>query len=122
MFRSLGKAATVDETRLRAFELIEFPEKEMKKVLPSFYLSRKESQLPFCLYFSFFFFPLGYFLYLHFKCFPLSRSPLWKLHILSPSPCLNEGAPPPTHFHPLALASPYTGASNTLRPEGLSSH
>jgi hypothetical protein len=30
--------------------------------------------------------------------------------------------PPPTHFHPPALAFPYTGASNILRPEGLSSH
>jgi hypothetical protein len=30
------------------------------------------------------FFPLGYFCYLHFKCFPLSRSPLWNLPISLP--------------------------------------
>ena len=28
----------------------------------------------------------------------------------------------PTHLHLPALAFPYTGASNTLRPKGLSSH
>jgi hypothetical protein len=39
-----------------------------------------------------------------------------------PSPCLYEGASPPTHSHPPVLAFPYTGALNTLRPEGLSSH
>jgi hypothetical protein len=35
-------------------------------------------------YYLFFF--LGSFLYLHFKCFPLSRSPLWKSPIPSPPP------------------------------------
>ena len=42
----------------------------------------------------------------------------------TPSPCLYESASPtpPTHPHPPALAFPYTGASNTLRPKGLSSH
>jgi hypothetical protein len=39
-----------------------------------------------------------------------------------PSPCLYEGAPPPTHSCPPILAFPYTGALNTLRLEGLSSH
>ena len=29
---------------------------------------------------------------------------------------------PPTHFHLLSLAFPYTVALNTLRPKGLSSH
>ena len=33
-----------------------------------------------------FFFFIGYFLYLHFNCFLLSRSPLQKLPVLSPSP------------------------------------
>jgi hypothetical protein len=33
------------------------------------------------------------FLYLHFKCFSLSRSPLRNSSILSPSLCLYEGAP-----------------------------
>jgi hypothetical protein len=43
--------------------------------------------------------------------------------IPSPSPCLYEGAPPPlTHSCLPILAFPYTGASNTLRPKGLSSH
>jgi hypothetical protein len=49
------------------------------------------------------FFPfIGYFVYLNFRCYPLSRSPLWELPILSPLPCLYEGAPtptfPPWHF------------------------
>jgi hypothetical protein len=40
-----------------------------------------------------------------------------------PSPCLYEGAPHlPTHSHLPALAVPYNGASNTLRPKGRSSH
>ena len=39
----------------------------------------------------------GYFLYLHFKCYPLSRSPLWKPPISSPLPCLCEGVAPPIH-------------------------
>ena len=38
-----------------------------------------------------------------------------------PSSCLYEGAPP-THSQPPVLAFPYTGALNTLRPKGLSSH
>jgi hypothetical protein len=52
------------------------------------------------------FFPpfIGYFLYLHFKCYLLSRSPLWKPPIPSPSPCLYEGAPP--SIHPLLPSSP----------------
>ena len=29
---------------------------------------------------------------------------------------------PPTHSHLPSLAFPYTGASNNLRPKGLSSH
>ena len=36
------------------------------------------------------------------------------------SPCLYEGATPPTHFLIPALAFPYTGALNTVRPESLS--
>jgi hypothetical protein len=51
--------------------------------------------------FIFFFFFLGYFMNLHFKCYPLS----WTLSflqdslILSLSPCFYEDAPPPTHSH-----------------------
>ena len=39
-----------------------------------------------------------------------------------PAPWLYEGAPPPTHSHPPALAFPYTGALNTLMSKGPSSH
>ena len=41
-----------------------------------------------------------YFLYLHFKCFPLSRSPLQKP---IPLPCLYEGVPPLTYPLPSFL-------------------
>ena len=68
-----------------------------------------------------FFFFIEYFLYLQFKCFPLSRSPLQKPLAHSPSPCLCEGAHPPIHSCLTSLAFSYTGASNTLRPKGLSS-
>jgi hypothetical protein len=43
--------------------------------------------------FSFFF--IGYFLYLHFKCFPLFRCPIQKPPM--PSPCLSEGAASSCH-------------------------
>jgi hypothetical protein len=75
--------------------------------------------------FFFLLFLIGYFLYLHFKYFPLSRSPvqnspmasslslpLWRCSLTHP----------PTHSCLPALAFPYTGALNTLRPKGLSSH
>ena len=61
----------------------------------------------------FYFLYLDIFCYLHFICFPLSRSLLQDPRYHPPSHWLYEGAPPPTH---------YTGASNTLSPEGLSSH
>jgi hypothetical protein len=35
---------------------------------------------------------IGYFFNLHFKCYPLSRSPLENLPMSSPSPCLYESA------------------------------
>jgi hypothetical protein len=79
--------------------------------------------------FSFF---IGYFLYLHFKCYPLSlfgpppRKPaipsslpllLWKC-----SPTLLPTSPP-THPLPLpALSFPYTGALSLHRTKGLSSY
>jgi hypothetical protein len=59
---------------------------------------------------------IGYFLYLHFKCYPLSRSPLWKPPIPSPSSCLYEGAPPSTHSCLSTPAFPYTRASNPSSP------
>jgi hypothetical protein len=44
---------------------------------------------------------LGYFLYLHFKCFPLSRSPLWKPLIPYSPPLWGCSPTPPLPFsHP----------------------
>jgi hypothetical protein len=71
----------------------------------------------------FFFFFLGYFLYLHFKCFPHPRSPLQKPYCTLPPPASMRVLPhPPTHSSLSVLAFPYTGASITLRPNHLSSH
>jgi hypothetical protein len=65
-----------------------------------------------------------YFLYLHFKCYPLSWSPPPKKNCLShpPSPCFCKGVPPPTHTDFPSLAYPYTGTSSLHRAKGLSSH
>jgi hypothetical protein len=55
------------------------------------------------------------FLNLHFKCYPLSWFPLWKL----PIPSLLHPASMRVLPHPLrlpVLAFPYTGASNPLKP------
>jgi hypothetical protein len=38
----------------------------------------------------------GYFIYLHFKCYPLFRFPLWKLPIPFPNACFYEDARLPT--------------------------
>jgi hypothetical protein len=62
------------------------------------------------------------FIYLHFKCFPHSKSPSLKTPSHPPSRWLYEGAPSPTHSHPPTLAYPNTEALNTLRPEGFFSH
>jgi hypothetical protein len=58
-----------------------------------------------------------YFLYLHFKWYPLSMSPLWKPPIPSPIPLPIWGCSSLP-----ALVFPYTGASNTHRTKGHSSH
>jgi hypothetical protein len=52
---------------------------------------------------------IRYFLYLYFKCNPLSCFPLWKSLIASPSP---DPPPPyqPSHSCFLALTFPYTSA------------
>jgi hypothetical protein len=74
--------------------------------------------LLFCLF-------IEYFLYLHFKYFPLSSSPLQKPSAPSPLPLpLWRCSPtnPPTHSSLPALAFAYTGALNTLRPKILSSY
>jgi hypothetical protein len=40
---------------------------------------------------------IGYFIYLHCKCYPPSQFPLCNPPIPSPSPCFYEGAPPPNY-------------------------
>ena len=66
---------------------------------------------------------IGYFSYLHFKCFPLSRSPLHKPPYYSCSPASMRVLPhPTTQSHLPALAFLYTGALNTLSRKGHSSH
>jgi hypothetical protein len=60
------------------------------------------SLLYFCLSWKVFFL-IRYYLYLHFKCYPLSWFPF--LYPLLPPP-----APQPTHSLFLALAFPYSGA------------
>jgi hypothetical protein len=63
----------------------------------------------------------GYFLYLYFKCYSLSRSPSPKVPTPSPSTCFYEGVPqPPTHFHLPSFS--YTGVLSLFRTKGLSSH
>jgi hypothetical protein len=66
------------------------------------------------MFFVFVFVLIGYFLYLRFKCFPLSRSPLWNSPICSPSFCLYKGAPHP----PTPVLKPWH--SHTLRHQTLS--
>jgi hypothetical protein len=63
-----------------------------------------------------------WYIYLHFKCYPFSRSPLWNPLSYPLSSCLYKGIPPPTHSCLRTLASSYTGASNSLRKKGSSSH
>jgi hypothetical protein len=62
--------------------------------------------------FIYYLFVTGYFIYLHFKCYPLSWFPLLKCPIPShpPSPCFYEGAPPTTNSNFPVLAFSYTGA------------
>jgi hypothetical protein len=51
---------------------------------------------------------IGYFIYLHFKCYLPSQFSLHKSPIPFLSPCFYEGAPPPIHRHThlTALAFP----------------
>jgi hypothetical protein len=51
------------------------------------------------------YFLIGYFIYLHFKCYLPSRFPLHKPPIPSPFPCFYEGAPSSTC--PLLPPHPY---------------
>jgi hypothetical protein len=62
-----------------------------------------------------FFISLRYFLYLHFKFYPLSSFPLWKSHYHIPLPLLTN---PPTSV----LVFPHTGPSILHKAKGLSSH
>jgi hypothetical protein len=56
---------------------------------------------------------IGHFLYLHFKCYPLSQFPSLLEHpITSSSPCFDEGIAPHTHpLLPPCSRFHYTGAS-----------
>jgi hypothetical protein len=60
----------------------------------------------------------GYFIFLHFKCYPLSWFPFCK----SPLLCFYEGVPAPTHSCLTTLALLYTGASSLHRTKDLPSH
>jgi len=78
-------------------------------------------------FFSFFSFSfIGYFLYLHFKYYPLSWFPHWKNPQSHPTHHLPSwGRSPihgPTPSYLPALAFPHTGASSLPRTKGLSSH
>jgi hypothetical protein len=60
------------------------------------------------------FFLVGYFIYLHFKYYPLSWSHTPKSPIPSPFPCFYEGVPPPTH--PLIPPSPGIPLHWSIKP------
>jgi hypothetical protein len=65
----------------------------------------------------FYYIIIRYFLYLHFKCYPLSWFPLQKPLSSSPPP-----AHQPTYSCFPLMACPYTGVSSLLKTKGLSSH
>jgi hypothetical protein len=69
-------------------------------------------------YFIFF---IRYFLYLHFKSYPLSWGNNNVFPLKTPYPMSPPPAHPPTHSHFPVLAFPYTGASGLRRTKGLSS-
>ena len=70
---------------------------------------------------AFFFSFIGYFLYWHFKCYPLL--PLETPYPISPPPASMRVLPHlPTHSCLPALALPYTGALSVHRTKGPSSH
>jgi hypothetical protein len=88
------------------------------------YYLKQHMQICFNIYFLWFF--IGYFLYLYFKCFPLSGSLILKPPMPSsiPLPLCRFSCTyhPPTHSRLSALAFFYTVTSNTLRPKFCSSH
>jgi len=63
-----------------------------------------------------FFFLIGYFMYLHFKCYPLS----WLPPLPSPLPLASVRmlSLPPTYSHLTTLAFPYTGETSLYRNKG----
>ena len=65
---------------------------------------------------------MGYFLYLHFKCYPLSRSPLQKPLSHSPSICLYEGTLLPTHPPTPVILPCHSPTLGHWTPKGPSSH
>jgi hypothetical protein len=80
-------------------------------------------QTPCFLGIGFCFVLIEYFLYLHFKCCPLSQSPPGNPYPIPPPPASMRVFPyPPTHPLLPALALPYTGASSLYKTKDLSSH
>jgi hypothetical protein len=67
------------------------------------------------------YFPLNIFFIYISNVFPFPGLPFGN-PLSHPTPCLYDGASPPTHSHSPTLAFPYIGALNTLRAEHLSSH
>jgi hypothetical protein len=68
-------------------------------------------------------FLIGYFLYLHFKCYPLSQFPPGNPYPILPPPASMRMFPYPyTHSCLPTLTFPYTGASSIHRTKGLSSY
>ena len=66
---------------------------------------------------------IGYFMYLHFKCYPLCQFPFWAPLSHLPSPFFYEEAHPPTNpLWPHCSALPYTGELSLPRTKGLSSY
>jgi hypothetical protein len=72
--------------------------------------------------FSLFLF-IGYFIYLHFKCYPFSRFPLENPYtITTPPDSIRVFHHPPTQSCLLALEFPYIETTSLHRTKGLFSH
>jgi hypothetical protein len=73
-----------------------------------------------CVYRLLFFFLIGYFIYLHFKCYPLPSFPSGTPLSHPPSPCFYEDASLPTHpFLPLYPGIPLYEGIQLLQNQGL---
>jgi hypothetical protein len=85
-------------------------------------LPRHSNACDSCFFFEPFFFFIGYFLYLHFKCYPLSWFPLPKPSIPIPLPPAPVRVLPTIPLPPPRPDIPNTRASSLHRSKGLSSH